>query len=245
MFGASSSSRMDVHPALIRLSFRDIKPDRPAPTFVLPVGRMVRIWEPYKRTDLEIMKKVDELLKDNTASIEDFSLSAWRSIYGITSDASTVPDHAKGTQAYIKEIATKLAKGSRIDDLRKDQDLERRRCEAWRAVLRDPNSFTDTTYVVVVDAVDPSHPVWLIRRRNQQNQEGEWDYVSMESSNPSLFGHGIRSDFDAAQIFPSLWSGYGIIMLKRFIALVIAWIKRISEAFSLCILQIHNSMNMK
>lgn len=208
MFVASSSSSlMDVHPALIRMSFKDIKPDRQTPTFVMPIGRMCKILKPDGRPDLETMEKVAGLLKDNTAPIEDFYLSAWRSIYGITSNAGALPDHAPGTQAYIKEIASKLAEGSQIADLRKDQELERRRCEAWRAVLRDPCSFWDTTYVVVVDAVDPNHPVWLIRRRNQQNEEGEWDYVNEDTGIPVPFEHLQylqRSAFDAAQIFPSL-----------------------------------------
>lgn len=196
---------MDVHPALIRMSFKEIKAERQTPTFVMPVGRMCQILMPYGRSDLKTMEKVAGLLKDNTAPIEDFYLSAWRSIYGITSTASALPDHTPGTQAYIKEIASKLAEGSQIADLRKDQELERRRCEAWRAVLRDPRSFRDTTYVVVVDAVDPNHSVWLIRRRNQQNEEGEWDYVNEDTFMPFQHLRYLqRSAFDAAQIFPSL-----------------------------------------
>ncbi|KAI9893347.1 MAG: hypothetical protein M1814_006643 [Vezdaea aestivalis] len=226
MFGSSSSSRVDVNPALIRLSFEDIKPDRPAPTFVLPIGRMVVIFDPYGRRDLmmdrasrqdleimdsdgrhdlKIMEEVDGLLKGNTAFVEDFSLSAWRSIYGITSNTSAMPIHAPETQTYIKEIATKLAKGSQIAGLRKDQDLEQRRCEVWRAMLRQPHSFQDTSYVVVVDAVDPHHPVWLIRSRKQQNQEVEWEYVSENTLNPPPFPHAIRGEFDAAKIFSRLF----------------------------------------
>ena len=163
MFASSSSSPLDVHPALIRMSFKDIKPERQTPTFVIPVGRMCQIFMPYGRSDLKTMEMVVGLLKDNTAPMEDFYLSAWRSIYGIISNTSDLPDHAPETQAYIKEIASKLAKGSQIADLRMDQELERHRCEAWRAVLQEPRSFRDTNYVVVVDAVDPNHSVWLIR----------------------------------------------------------------------------------
>lgn len=202
MFGSSSSSLMDVHPALIRLSFKNIKPDRPTPTFVMPVGCVFKILNPYGRPDLKTMEKVAELLKKDIAPVEDSSLSAWRSIYGISSNTNAMPDHAPETQAYIKEIAIKLAEGSQIADLRKDQEVERRRCEAWRAVLRNPRSFQDTNYVVVVDAVDPNHPVWLIRRPNQQNEEGERDCVSENTYTPLPFEHLHRSVFDAAQIFP-------------------------------------------
>ena len=201
-FGSSSSSPIDIHPALIRFSFKDIKPDRPVPTFVLPVGRVVKIFYPYGRRDLDIMTGVDRLLKDkNTASIKEFSLSAWRSIYDIASNTSAAPDHAVGTQAYIKEITTKLANDLWIAHLIKGQDLERLRCEAWRAVLRKPSSFWDTAYVAVVDTTDLDHLVWLIRRRNQQNEEGEWEYVSVNTFIPPPFDHGIRSKFDVAQIF--------------------------------------------
>lgn len=191
---------IDVHPALLRLSFKDIKPDRPIPTFVMPVGRMLQIPDPYGRPDLDTMEVVGDLLRDNTGPIEDFYMSAWRSIYGIPSKANALPDHALRTQAYIKEIATKLAKGLQIADLRKDQDLEGLRNKAWRAVLDDPRSCRDTNYVVVVDAVDPNHPVWLIRSRNQLNEEGEWTNFE-ENTSPFENLNGLV--FDAAQIFQS------------------------------------------
>ena len=77
------------------------------------------------------MKGVDSLLKgNNIASIEGPSLSVWRSIYGIASDASVVPDYAPETQASIKETPTKLAEGLWIADLIKDQNLEGLRWEA-------------------------------------------------------------------------------------------------------------------
>ena len=54
----------------------------------------------------------------------------------------------------------------------------------------------------MVDAVDLDHLGWLIRRRNQQNK-GEWEYVSENTFIPPPYDHCISYKFDAAQIFPN------------------------------------------
>ncbi|SCV45361.1 uncharacterized protein FFB14_08610 [Fusarium fujikuroi] len=61
----------------------------------------------------------------------------------------------------------------------------------------------ETGYILVIDAVAPGHPVWLIYDRNQVDDLGEEQIVVDPTRRPLIF-KGIDPNFDAAQIFPSV-----------------------------------------
>ncbi|KAF5538318.1 hypothetical protein FNAPI_11150 [Fusarium napiforme] len=74
-----------------------------------------------------------------------------------------------------------------------------------------------TDYVLVVDAVAPGHPVWLIYDRNAEDDLGEREIVDPDDQ-PLIF-KGIGHNFDAAQIFPSVddWiQSYGNVNFAQF-----------------------------
>ena len=204
------SGSITTHPALIRLSFENLDSDRPVPSFVLPIGRMLTIFKPYGIADCDVMQQVADMRVKNSKSVEEFAVDAWRSIYAIGSDASFQPHHAAATIAYAKEIASKLDAGLEPSALGHDQDIERCRCEAWRAILQTPRSFKVTEYAVVVDAVDQHHPVWLVRRRNQQDDVGDWKFDDDPAHLVPPVTVKISLCFDAAQIFKEFldWPKY-------------------------------------
>ncbi|PNP75010.1 hypothetical protein FNYG_11657 [Fusarium nygamai] len=77
--------------------------------------------------------------------------------------------------------------------------------------------WSETDYVLVVDAVAPGHPVWLIYDRNPLDEMGERDTVDPDHQ-PLIF-KGIGHNFDAAQIFPSVhdWiQSYGNVNFAQF-----------------------------
>ncbi|KAF5709524.1 hypothetical protein FMUND_10012 [Fusarium mundagurra] len=77
--------------------------------------------------------------------------------------------------------------------------------------------WSETDYVLVVDAVAPGHPVWLIYDRNPVDELGERDTVDPDHQ-PLIF-KGIGHNFDAAQIFPSVhdWiQSYGNVDFAQF-----------------------------
>ncbi|CVK94479.1 uncharacterized protein FMAN_03566 [Fusarium mangiferae] len=59
----------------------------------------------------------------------------------------------------------------------------------------------ETEYVLVVDAITPGHPVWLIWDR-LSGHEPEPDYVHPDERDPVF--HGVGKNFDAAQILPTI-----------------------------------------
>ncbi|KAF5650211.1 uncharacterized protein FTJAE_635 [Fusarium tjaetaba] len=61
----------------------------------------------------------------------------------------------------------------------------------------------ETGYVLVVDAITPGHPVWLIYDPNQDDDLGE-ERIIVHPANAPLVFEGIGHNFDAAQIFPSV-----------------------------------------
>ncbi|KAF5978074.1 hypothetical protein FBULB1_6263 [Fusarium bulbicola] len=73
--------------------------------------------------------------------------------------------------------------------------------------------FLDTDYVLVIDALTPGHPVWLIYDRNPL------DEITVDPDEQPLIFEGIGHNFDAAQIFPSVhdWiQSYGNVDLAQF-----------------------------
>lgn len=72
-----------------------------------------------------------------------------------------------------------------------------------------------TAYVLVVDAITPGHPVWLIWDR-LAGHEPELHYVHPDKHNPVF--NGVGKNFDAAQILPSIndWlESYGNLDLSQ------------------------------
>ncbi|KAH7260756.1 uncharacterized protein BKA55DRAFT_535779 [Fusarium redolens] len=75
----------------------------------------------------------------------------------------------------------------------------------------------ETDYVLVIDAVAPGHPVWLIYDRNPLDDLGDRHIVD-PTYQPLIF-KGIGHNFDAAQIFPSVhdWiQSYGNVDFTQF-----------------------------
>ncbi|KAF4944514.1 hypothetical protein FGADI_12632 [Fusarium gaditjirri] len=62
--------------------------------------------------------------------------------------------------------------------------------------------FLDTDYVLVIDAVTTSNPVWLIYDRNAQDDLGERRIVHPDKQ-PLVF-KGLRKNLDAMQVFSSV-----------------------------------------
>ena len=60
--------------------------------------------------------------------------------------------------------------------------------------------FEETNYFLVIDAISPEHPVWLIYDRNSFNMVGEMEPVN-PSKQPIVFPE-IKVNFDAAMILP-------------------------------------------
>ncbi|KAF5543158.1 hypothetical protein FMEXI_7174 [Fusarium mexicanum] len=82
----------------------------------------------------------------------------------------------------------------------------------------DDPDWLETGYVIVVDAVAPGHPVWLVYNRNQ-NDECTGDPCIVDPTREPLVFEGIGHNFDAAQIFPSVhdWiQSYGNVDFARF-----------------------------
>ncbi|KAG5766470.1 hypothetical protein H9Q72_005464 [Fusarium xylarioides] len=77
--------------------------------------------------------------------------------------------------------------------------------------------WSETDYVLVVDAIAPGHPVWLIYDRNPLDEMGERDTVDPDHQ-PLIF-KGIGHNFDVAKIFPSVhgWiQSYGNVDFAQF-----------------------------
>ncbi|KAF7507377.1 hypothetical protein GJ744_010694 [Endocarpon pusillum] len=205
-----SSGNITTHPALIRLLFENLDSNRPVPSFVLPIGRMLRIVKPYGVVDSDVMQQVADIYVKNSKSLEEFALDAWHSICPISSEAEFRPHRDAAIITYVKEIASKLDAGLEPSALGHDQDIERCRREAWRAISQNPRSFLVTEYAVVVDAVDQHHPVWLVRRRNQQDDFGDWKFHDDPADLEPPFTKRISPGFDAAQIFKEIsdWPKY-------------------------------------
>ncbi|KAF5688026.1 hypothetical protein FCIRC_2097 [Fusarium circinatum] len=68
----------------------------------------------------------------------------------------------------------------------------------------------DTNYVLVVDAVAPAHPVWLIFDRNakdmfeEEEEDEEEDNRDIHPDTVELVFDGTEKNFDAAQVLPSI-----------------------------------------
>ncbi|KAF5576230.1 hypothetical protein FPCIR_12717 [Fusarium pseudocircinatum] len=78
--------------------------------------------------------------------------------------------------------------------------------------------FLDTDYVLVIDAVTPGHPVWLIYDRNPLDDIAVERNTVNSDEQPLIF-KGIGHNFDAAQIFPSVrdWiCSYGNVDFAQF-----------------------------
>ena len=59
--------------------------------------------------------------------------------------------------------------------------------------------FWDTQYVVVVDAIDPSHPVWLLCSRTLMTDEGEEVKLNLDDTYPVF--PSVSQIFNAAKLF--------------------------------------------
>ncbi|KAF5578897.1 hypothetical protein FPANT_9823 [Fusarium pseudoanthophilum] len=61
----------------------------------------------------------------------------------------------------------------------------------------------ETGYAIVIDAVAPGHPVWLVYDRYQYDELDE-ERLIVDPTDARLVFEGIGHNFDAAQIFPSV-----------------------------------------
>lgn len=108
-----------------------------------------------------MIQEIADLRAKDSTDVEEFAVIAWRSMYAVTPEAMVLPQYASATMAYVKEIALKLDAALKPSELLRDTDVEKCRRQAWQAILQGPVSFKDTGFAVVVDAMDPRHPVWL------------------------------------------------------------------------------------
>lgn len=69
------------------------------------------------------------------------------------------------------------------------------------------SSLEPTEYVLVIDAVAPGHPVWLIYNRNSIDDIGEPITADPADPDTPLAFKCIGHNFDAAQIFPLSTTG--------------------------------------
>nr|RBQ85285.1 hypothetical protein FVER53263_03517 [Fusarium verticillioides] len=91
------------------------------------------------------------------------------------------------TLIYIVGVLIKAKKGTTHDyDSETDYDYDSR-----------------TDYVLVVDAVAPGHPVWLVYNHNSWSEQLEERRTVDPADQPLIF-EGIGHNFDAAQIFPGI-----------------------------------------
>ncbi|KAF4497195.1 hypothetical protein FAGAP_6654 [Fusarium agapanthi] len=92
--------------------------------------------------------------------------------------------------------------------------LESVKCKCYS----DAPDWSETGYVIVVDAVASGHPVWLVYNRIQWYDLGEERHIVDPARKPLVF-EGIGHNFDAAQIFTSVhdWiQSYGNVGFARF-----------------------------
>ncbi|KAG9503587.1 hypothetical protein J7337_003538 [Fusarium musae] len=70
------------------------------------------------------------------------------------------------------------------------------------------DEFENTDYVLVIDAITTSHPVWLIYDRNAEDDLGEPQNIHPDEQ-PLVFKE-LGKNFDAVQVFPSIqkWFDY-------------------------------------
>ncbi|KAL5594935.1 hypothetical protein FOVSG1_008624 [Fusarium oxysporum f. sp. vasinfectum] len=94
-----------------------------------------------------------------------------------------------------------LSKVSRVDT------TPRQSPKSWLEKLATTDftsSLEPTEYVLVLDAVAPGHPVWLIYNRNSIDDIGEPITVDPADPGTPLTFKCIGHNFDAAQIFPTV-----------------------------------------
>ncbi|KAF9774008.1 hypothetical protein IL306_008060 [Fusarium sp. DS 682] len=66
------------------------------------------------------------------------------------------------------------------------------------------SDFVDTNYVLVIDAVAPEHPVWLIYDRNPRDELGDRRIVDPRGFQTPLIFEGLGTNFDSMQVLPSV-----------------------------------------
>ena len=99
---------------------------------------------------------------------------------------------------FLNKILSRRMAGLNHYELKRGPFMEQYRREFWQAVLQVPEFFRDTNYVLVVDAVEPSHAFWLIHRRVQMDHAGEEKIVEADEDDSLI--PGFICKFDAAHI---------------------------------------------
>jgi hypothetical protein len=80
-------------------------------------------------------------------------------------------------EAYTQRLFN-ILKGNIHDPQISRETLEKKRRELWHEVMQTSRNFRDTAYVVVIDAITPGHPVWIVESPQQKDDEGKYVVAS-------------------------------------------------------------------
>ena len=220
--GASTDTdQPKIHPALLSLSLAGT--DRPAPGSIpklfLPIGRLL-----YMRSEdfrqigsREMVLKTPETIfpgwgMSEAQLISDMSTTLverkWENIQQVSnrfgypdakvySDGDDVHQIWKAEEAYIETVLDMLKNQMRVPEIRRDPKFEGTRRKLWEVLSQRSSGFRTTNYVIIVDAVTPGHPVWIVHNRNQMDDFGD-EKVAEPIEDPEVFPH--LPSFSAAQV---------------------------------------------
>ena len=210
------------HPALLRLSVNKADPtDGVPPVIVLPIGRLLRIDRTFVETDLELAEKLASIwLKYPHSGGLDVVKDAMTSL-GYTN----IEDRSAYTRAkfhYMLDIVNGLNHDQSLQEAQHNSITERSRHDRWQNVLRTPKWIEETNYVVTIDAVDSSHPIWLIHKHSPE--EEVVDSKMVEAHDGKTFPLKIDTKFDTLHYMVTAKEWLESIYQKS--SLIAAWIKK-------------------
>lgn len=223
----TETDQPQIHPALLSLSIVGTDHPAPGsiPKLFLPIGRLLyrrsagfmmqrsryfsvgpRKWVPKTpenlllgpgRSEPQLISDMRTSLVKREAQNRGISHLFEPSRTEFPMDGDNIHQILNAEIEYIDTVLSMLTKKMRLSEIRRDPTFEKHRRKLWELLSQRSIECTKINYVIVVDAVTPKHPVWIIYNRNQMDDFGN-EKVADPIEVPGVFPH--LQSFSAAQI---------------------------------------------